>query len=80
MKYYFIGIGGIGVSAVAQYFAKQGHIVSGSDLVFSEITQMLEKSGIKVFIGEQNSQNIDLFKPDIVAYSPAVLPDNPELK
>lgn len=80
MKYYFIGIGGIGVSAVAQYFLAQGNEVFGSDLAKSEITEMLEKKGIKIFIGENDAKNITETMPDIVAYSPAVLPDNPELQ
>jgi UDP-N-acetylmuramate--alanine ligase len=80
MKYYFIGIGGIGVSAVAQYFLAQGHDVCGSDLANSEITEMLIKKGVKIFIGENNAKNIDDTKPDVVAYSPAVLPDNTELQ
>ncbi len=77
MKYYFIGIGGIGISAVAQYFKSQGHDVYGSDLVESEITQLLKEKGISVFLN-QNKENIDQVKPDIVAFSPAVNPDNPE--
>ncbi|HOU46073.1 MAG TPA: Mur ligase domain-containing protein [Candidatus Pacearchaeota archaeon] len=79
MKIHFIGIGGIGVSAVAQYFLAQGNQVYGSDLVSSEITRMLEKKGIKIFIGPNDPKNIEKIFPDIVAYSPAVLPDNPEL-
>ena len=43
MKIHFIGIGGIGVSALARYYLSQGHEVSGSDLVASEITEALEK-------------------------------------
>lgn len=77
MKYYFIGIGGIGISAVAQYFKAQGHDVYGSDLVESEITELLKEKGISVFLN-QNKENIDQVKPDIVAFSPAVNPDNPE--
>jgi len=77
MKYYFIGIGGIGISAVAQYFKSQGHDVYGSDLVESEITKLLRQKGITIFIG-QSKENIDQVKPDIVAFTPAVNDDNPE--
>jgi len=47
MKVYFIGIGGIGVSALAQYYLDKGHEVYGYDLVPSEITNYLKKKGIK---------------------------------
>ena len=51
IKVHFIGIGGIGISALAQYYLAQGLQVSGSDLVSSEITKSLEKMGIKISIG-----------------------------
>ncbi len=77
MKIHFIGIGGIGVSALAQYYLTQGHEIFGSDLASSEITQMLAKKGVTIFIGNR-AGNIkqDL---DLIIYSPAVKPDNPEL-
>jgi UDP-N-acetylmuramate--alanine ligase len=77
MKVHFIGIGGIGVSALAQYYLSKGHKVSGSDLVASEITDFLKKKGIKIFIGnfgKNISKDIDL-----IIYSPAVKKNNPEL-
>lgn len=79
MKIHFIGIGGIGTSALAQYYLSKGHEVSGSDLVASEITDALEKKGIKIFIGKHKVKNIskDL---DLVIYSPAIEKANPELK
>ena len=43
MKIHLIGIGGIGVSALAQYYLSKGHKVSGSDLVASEITDFLKR-------------------------------------
>ena len=43
MKVHLIGIGGIGVSALAQYYLSKGYEVSGSDLVASEITDFLKK-------------------------------------
>ena len=48
MKIYFIGIGGIGVSALARYYLKKGHGVSGSDLIATEITKALKKEGAKI--------------------------------
>ena len=71
MKVHLIGIGGIGVSALAQYYLSKGHQVSGSDLVASEITDGLKKKGVVFFVPE---------KPDLVVYSPAVKKENPDLK
>jgi len=76
MKIHFIGVGGIGVSALVQYYLSQGAQITGSDLAFSEITEFLVKKGVTVFIGN----SADHIKPGIdkVIYSPAVKPDNPE--
>ncbi|MEK9134782.1 MAG: Mur ligase domain-containing protein, partial [Patescibacteria group bacterium] len=71
MKIHFLGIGGIGVSALAQYYLAKGHEVSGSDLASSEITQALEKLGAKIFIGQEDIKNISK-NFDLVIYSPAV--------
>jgi len=79
MKVHFIGIGGIGVSALAQYYLKTGHQVSGSDLVFSEVTDFLKKQGAKILIGPHNPKSISK-DIDLVIYSPAVQEFNPELK
>lgn len=79
MKIYFIGIGGIGVSALAKYYLKKGHKVTGSDLVSSEITEALKKLGAKIFTGEHKVKNLPR-DADLVIYSPAVKPNNPELK
>jgi len=79
MKIHFIGIGGIGVSALAQYYLEKGHKISGSDLVSSEITEALRKQGAKLLVGEHKPQNISK-DVDLVIYSPAVQKDNPELK
>jgi len=78
MKVHFIGIGGIGVSALAKYYFKKGHIVTGSDLVASEITDALKKQGVKIFIGKHKAKNIHP-ATDLVIYSPAVNKANPEL-
>ncbi len=78
MKIHCIGIGGIGVSSLAQYYLEKGHQVSGSDLAASEITKFLEGKGVTITIG-QKAENIteDM---DLVVYSPAVPSDNPELQ
>lgn len=71
-----VGIGGIGVSAVARFFLLHGAVVSGSDSVDSDEIKSLRESGITVSIGhsEKNiSQDVDL-----VVYSPAIDEDNPE--
>ncbi|MFH1582672.1 MAG: UDP-N-acetylmuramate--L-alanine ligase [bacterium] len=78
MKIYFIGIGGIGVSALVQYYLKKGHKVNGSDLVSSEITNSLKKIGVVIKIGTPTEK--DIKKSDLVIYSPAVNPNNPGLK
>ncbi len=77
-KVYLIGIGGIGVSALAQYFLESEKKVCGADLVKSDITEELEKKGIKIFY-EHNENNIDKTY-DLVIYSSAVPKDNPEFK
>ena len=79
MKIYFVGIGGIGVSALAKYYLEKGYKVSGSDLLSSEITKSLEKQGAKIFIGKHKPRSV-LGTVDLVIYSPAVPKDNPELK
>jgi len=76
---HFIGIGGIGVSALAQYYLEKGYKVSGSDLVSSEITEALKKKGAKIFIGKHKAKNLPK-DTDLVIYSPAVPKNNPELK
>jgi len=78
MKIHLIGIGGIGVSALAQYYLSKGHTVSGSDLVASEITEFLKGKGISVVIGNL-AENISS-DMDLVVHSPAVKADNQEYK
>ncbi len=78
LKIHFIGIGGIGVSALAGYYMTKGHEVSGSDLVSSEITDALEKKGLKIHIGK--TVEVRLQQTDLVIYSPAIPANNPELK
>jgi UDP-N-acetylmuramate--alanine ligase len=76
MKVHFLGIGGIGVSALAQYYLAKEHIVSGSDLISSETTDYLKKLNIEIYI---NPKVFDL-NPDLVIFSPAIKQDNTELK
>ncbi len=78
MKIHFIGIGGIGVSALAKYYLEKGHKISGSDLVSSEITEALKKLGAKIYIGKHKAKNLPE-DTDLVIHSLAVQPNNPEL-
>jgi len=75
-KVHFIGIGGIGMSALAQLFLDHGAHVTGSDRDASPVTELLEKKGIKVIIG-QKAENVPM-DADAVIYSDAVPEDNPE--
>ncbi|WP_051280682.1 UDP-N-acetylmuramate--L-alanine ligase [Anaerovorax odorimutans] len=72
-----IGIGGIGLSAIAEIFLYRGYKVSGSDMKESEITDKLMRKGAQVFLGHRE-KNIE--GTDLVIYSSAVSQDNPELK
>ncbi|MHB8710657.1 MAG: UDP-N-acetylmuramate--L-alanine ligase [Minisyncoccota bacterium] len=75
-KIHFIGIGGIGMSALAQYFKDQGVVVTGSDRDASPVTELLEKKRVHVVIG-QRAGNVPM-DAEAVVYSDAVPEDNPE--
>src|SRR6185437_14948190 len=75
-KAYFIGIGGIGMSALAQYMKDRGTDVSGSDREASPVTELLGSKGVPVIIG-QKAENVPQ-NADLVVYSEAVWEDNPE--
>ncbi len=77
-NYHFIGIGGIGISAIARMLKMQGKNVSGSDTSHSEITDDLEKLGIKIYIG-QKAENLD-DNVEAVIYTIAIPNDNRELQ
>ena len=74
---YFIGIGGIGMFGIAEYFLHNGYNVAGSDMAKSHITDRLEKLGAKIHIGHSES-NVD-GSIGTVVYSSAVNADNPEM-
>lgn len=76
MKVHFIGIGGIGVSALAKYFLRNGWEVSGSDAVSSDTTDELQKNGVKIFIGHRANQ---VTGAKLIVYSSAVPVSNPEI-
>ena len=73
---HFLGIGGIGVSGLAQIMHDRGVVVSGSDMKQSTVTDMLEKKGITVYIGH-DAANVE--GADLLVYSNAVSKENPEI-
>lgn len=72
-----IGIGGIGLSAIAEIFLSRGYQVSGSDVKPSETTEHLAAHGARIFF-EHRAENIS--GADLVCYSAAISRENPELK
>ncbi len=77
-KVHFVGIGGIGISALAYYYLSEGAEVTGSDLNSSIITERLKKAGARISIGH-NKKNLDE-KTEKVFKSVAVPKSNPEIK
>lgn len=75
-RIHFVGIGGAGMSGIAEVLANQGYSISGSDLKESAVTLRLQKMGAKVFIGHKVEQVEDV---DVVVTSTAVDQDNPEI-
>lgn len=76
MKIHFIGIGGIGISGLAQYMHFKGHEISGSDIADTVITKKLRDIGIKVTVPHDASAITD---QDLVIHSAIISPDNPEI-
>lgn len=76
-KIHCIGIGGIGLSAIAEILLSRGYEVSGSDMKESGETARLASKGARVFIGHR-AENAD--QADLLVYSSAVGRDNPEMK
>ena len=75
-RIHFIGIGGSGMSGLAEVLLNMGYQVAGSDLKASETTQRIVEMGGRVFTGHAAS-NVE--GAQVVVYSSAVRPDNPEL-
>jgi len=76
-KIHFVGIGGIGMSGIAEILINQGFEVSGSDLHLTEVTKRLEELGAIVYEGHSAENVKDV---DVLVYSSAVIPDNPEVR
>ncbi len=73
---YFIGIGGISMSGLAEILLTEGFRISGSDMKRSELTESLEKKGAVIYYGQQTAH----LTPDIdlAVYTSAIHTDNPE--
>lgn len=69
---YFIGIGGIGMSAIARYFKFKGCMVSGYDRTPSELTRQLEKEGIHIHYTDDVTRIPKGTKDTLVVYTPAI--------
>ena len=75
-KVHFVGIGGIGMSGIAEILIDQGFEVSGSDRALSEVTDRLKDLGAEVYEGHSPE---NLKDADVLVYSSAVTTDNPEV-
>ncbi|MCV2888814.1 UDP-N-acetylmuramate--L-alanine ligase [Ruegeria aquimaris] len=73
---HFVGIGGIGMSGIAEVLLRLGYQVQGSDLKASKITDRLAELGARIFVG-QRAENLG--QAEVVVVSSAIKPGNPEL-
>ena len=76
-KVHFVGIGGIGMSGIAEILLSQGFEISGSDKALTDITAHLASLGMQVYEGHSSENLKDV---DVLVYSSAVTLDNPEVK
>jgi UDP-N-acetylmuramate--alanine ligase len=76
-KLHFVGIGGIGMSGIAEILIDQGFAITGSDKSESDNTERLRSVGAKVYVGHDKKNLED--DVDVLVYSSAVMPENPEL-
>ncbi len=74
---HFIGIGGIGMSGIAEVLLNLGYQVSGSDVRESETTRRLASLGAHIFVGHHPSH---IYGADVIVYSSAIGADNPEIR
>ena len=72
-----IGIGGIGLSGIAEILLARGYKVSGSDMKESEITEALSAGGATIYTGHR-AENVE--DADLVVYSAAIADENPEIQ
>ena len=78
-RIHFMGIGGIMMASLADMALVDGKTVTGSDRAPSASTKELEEKGATIYYG-QCGENIDQAKPDLVVYTAAIHPDNPEFQ
>jgi len=76
-RLHFVGIGGIGMSGIAEILIGHGYVVSGSDITASEVTVRLEELGATIFTGHNASQ---IQNADVVVVSTAINRNNPEVQ
>ncbi len=76
-KVHFVGIGGIGMSGIAEILLNQGFEISGSDRALTDITKRLSELGMTIYEGHSGE---NLKDADVLVYSSAVTLDNPEVK
>lgn len=74
---HFIGIGGAGMSGIAEVLLNEGYQISGSDIAANAVTQSLSEKGATIFIGHEE-QNVA--QASVVVVSTAINEDNPEIK
>jgi len=77
-RVHFVGIGGIGMSGIAEVLLTLGYTVSGSDVVESEGTRRLERLGASIFTGAHDASHVDE-RVDVLVISSAVTFSNPEV-
>lgn len=77
-KVFFVGIGGIGMSGIAEVLLNQGYCISGSDQKTSAITERLQAKGVNIFLGHR-AENVELSEANVVVTSSAIAKDNPEV-
>ncbi|EDP75859.1 UDP-N-acetylmuramate--L-alanine ligase [Hydrogenivirga sp. 128-5-R1-1] len=77
-RFHFVGIGGIGMSGIAQILLEMNYDVSGSDIKDNKNTEMLRSKGARIHIGHR-AENVSE-DTQVVVYSSAVREDNPELR
>ena len=83
-KVYFVGVGGIGMSALARYFAKRGQLVCGYDKTQTKLTKALETEGINITYADDiasiSNEFVDPADDTLVVYTPAIPKDSKILK
>src|SRR3972149_4388229 len=75
-KVHFVGIGGIGMSGIAEVLLNLGYRVTGSDVSESDTTSRLQRLGAEIFMGHRAE---NLKEADVVVISSAIRKDNPEV-